>query len=510
MVAKSIPASADVAIIPGVQGTGGSPLVLNGIIGTLSTRVPIGTVLFLAGLQAVQSFFGVNSIQAQMAAIYFGGYTGATRLPQSLGFAQYNEAAIGGYLRSGAGLTLTAIQALTGVLTVTIDGTPYTTASINLTSATSFSNAGALIQAALVTAGATGVTCTYDATLGEFVILSSTTGVNANVGFATGSLATPMLFTSATGAVLSPGAAAATPAGFIAMIQSQTLNWAGFATDFDPDNGAAGGPVKLAFAQAISAVSPAGDEAFFYAAEDTDVALATGPAPTSFPVLSAQLNGRYAIYTPATGYTYGLQSAFTLACAASTNWAQTNGRITYKFRNSPLLTPAVTDLTISKNLDANGCNYYAAVATRNAKFQYNRQGSVSGAWDWMDEYVGQIYFNSQCQLALITFAQSVTFMPYVDPTYAQLRGVLKAPITEALNNGTIVKGVTLSSAQVQALIQATGGVDISSTLFAQGWYLQILDPGAPARGERTTPNMTLWYTDGGSIQQINMASIDIQ
>lgn len=510
MVAKSIPASADVSIIPGVQGTGGSPLVLNGMVGTLSTRVPIGTVMFYVGLQAVKSFFGVNSIEAQMAAIYFAGFTGATRLPQSLGFAQYNEAAVAGYLRSGPGLTLAAIQALTGVLTLTVDGTPYTTASINLASATSFSNAATLIQAALVTAGATGVTCTYDAVLGEFVILSGTTGAASNVGFATGSLAAPMLFTSATGAVLSPGAIAATPAGFIAMIQSQTLNWAGFATTFDPDNGASGGPVKVAFAQAINAVSPAGNEAFFYAGEDTDITLTEGAAPTSFPGLTAQLNGRYAIFTPATGYTYGLQAAFALGCAASTNWAQANGRITYKFRRSPLLTPAVTDLGIATNLDANGCNYYAAVATRNANFQYQRQGSVSGAWDWMDEYVDQIYFNSQCQLALLTFAIGLNSMPYVDPTYALIRGALKTPIAEALNNGTIVKGVTLSSAQVQALIQATGGVDISSTLFAQGWYLQILDPGAQARGTRTTPNMTLWYTDGGSIQQISMASTDIQ
>lgn len=509
MSAKSIPASADVSIIPSVQGTGGNPLVLNGVIGTLSTRVPIGTVPFFAGLQAVQNFFGVNSIEAQMAAIYFSGFTGATVLPQSVAFAQYNEAAVGGYLRSGPGLTLAAIQALTGVLTITIDATPYTTASINLASATSFSNAATLIQAALVTAGATGVTCTYDAILGEFVILSATTGSTSSVGFATGSLAAPMKFTAATGAVLSPGAAIATPAGFIAMVQGQTLNWAGFTTTFDPDNGAAGGPVKVAFAQAINAVSPAGDEAFFYAAEDTDITVTQGAAPTSFAVLTSALNGRYAIYTPTTA-TYGLQAAFALGCAASTNWAAPNGRITYKFRNNPNLTPVVSDLTIASNLDANGYNYYAAVATRNQSFQYNRQGSVSGAWDWMDEYVDQIYLNSQLQLALLTFATSMSFMPYVDPTYAQIRGALKGPITEALNNGSIVKGVTLSGAQVQALIQATGGVDISSTLFAQGWYLQILDPGATARGQRKTPNMTFWYTDGGSIQQINMASIDIQ
>lgn len=509
MVAKSIPASADVSVAPGVLGTGGSPLALQGVIGTLSTRVPIGTVMFLAGLQAVQAFFGVNSIEAQMALIYFSGFVGATRLPQSLGFAQYNEAAVGGYLRSGSGLTLTAIQALNGVLTLTIDGTPYTTATINLASATSFSNAATLIQAAIVTAGATGVTCTYDSQLGEFVILSSTTGANANVSFATGSLAAPMLFTSVTGAITSPGAGAATPAAFVTMVQGQTLNWAGLSTSFDPDNGAAGGPVKVAFAQAISAVSPAGDEAFFYAGEDTDITLTEGAAPTSFPVLTKALNGRIALYTPTTA-TYGLQAAFVLGCAASTNWAAVKGNIDYKFRSNPNLTPVVTDLTISKNLDANGCNYYAAVATRNQNFQYLRQGSISGNWDWIDEYVAQIYLNSQFQLALLSYQTQTNGTPYNDAGYSALRGVLKTPTTEALNNGTIEIGVVLSGAQVQALIQATGGIDISGTLFAQGWYLQILDPGAQVRGVRGSPAMTFWYTSGGFVHQLNLASTLVQ
>lgn len=509
MTANSIPASEDVAVNPGTLGTGGNPLVLNGIIGTASTRVPVGTVPFLAGLQAVQNFFGVNSPEAKMAAIYFSGFTGATVLPKSLGFAQYNAAAVPGYLRSGTGLTLAQIQAVTGVLTITISGTAYTTASINLASSTSFSNAAALIQTALVTAGATPALVTYDSTLAAFVISAGTAGPTNNVSFATGSIAAPLLLTSATGAVLSAGAAATTPAAFVAMVQGQTLNWAGLTTSFDPDSGAAGGPVKVAFAQAVAAVSPAGNEAFFYAGEDTDVVPTQGADPTSFAALTASLNGRVALYTPV-GAAYGLQAAFALGCAASTNWNAPNGRITYKFRSNPNLTPFVTDSTIAANLDANGYNYYAAVATRNQAFQYLRQGQISGEWDWIDEYVDQIYLNSQFQLALLSFATSQNSMPYNDPGYALIRGAMKAPTTQALLNGSIRTGIQLSPAQIVSLTQATGGIDISGTLFAQGWYLQILDPGAQARGARTTPTMTFWYTDGGSIQQITLASIDIQ
>ena len=43
----------------------------------------------------------------------------------------------------------------------------------------------------------------------------------------------------------------------------------------------------------------------------------------------------------------------------------------------------------------------------------------------------------------------------------------------------------------------------------QGYYLQILDPGAQVRGNRGTPVINFWYTDGGAVQKITIASIDI-
>jgi len=39
--------------------------------------------------------------------------------------------------------------------------------------------------------------------------------------------------------------------------------------------------------------------------------------------------------------------------------------------------------------------------------------------------------------------------------------------------------------------------------------LQVLDPGAQVRGNRGTPVINFWYTDGGAVQQITLASIDI-
>lgn len=54
------------------------------------------------------------------------------------------------------------------------------------------------------------------------------------------------------------------------------------------------------------------------------------------------------------------------------------------------------------------------------------------------------------------------------------------------------------------------GTKIDDVLSQAGWYLQVLPASPQVRAARGSPPITLWYTDGGSIQQINIASIDVQ
>lgn len=572
---NSIPANKLVAVQPGVLGTGGSPLSLNALWATDKTYPPIGTVYMAPSLLAVQNTFGVESQEAVMAAVYFTGFANCTRLPGALYFAQYNAAPVAGYSLSGsfAGIPLTTLQALSGTLIMSIDGRPVTTPSINLASATSYSNAASIIQAGIqgVGAGFTGTaaitsdvmnvtvatsgvlkvgdivhsgansaaitsfgtgtggigtynlatiadassgtvtvngpaaTVSFNSLLQAFEILSPTTGVNSAVGFATGTLATGVKFTSATGAVLSPGAAAATPQGWLNQAATQTLNFATIATTFLPDD-----DTQIAFAAAVNTSSPAGAERFMYVGETQDVTLGAGPAPDSFPGQTVAFNGRSAVYSDPAKDTYGKLAAFGCGATASINWAAKGGRITFAFRRNSALVPSVADETFSDNLDANNTNYYGAFATANQIFQQFQEGQISGDWDWMDEYVNQIYLNSQFQVALMNFMQDINAVSYNESGYALIRSAMLAPINEAVNNGTIVSGVALSPAQVAALTQAAGTPDIVSALFSQGWYLQILDPGSQARGNRTSPNMTFWYTDGGAVQKLNLASIDVQ
>ena len=77
-----------------------------------------------------------------------------------------------------------------------------------------------------------------------------------------------------------------------------------------------------------------------------------------------------------------------------------------------------------------------------------------------------------------------------------------------MHPGAIRPGVPLSNLQA-AEVNAAAGTQIDQILKNRGWYLQILDANAQVRAARSSPPITLWYMDGGSVQQINVASIEI-
>lgn len=500
----SIPASAIVDVVPSVISAGGSALDLIGLCLTENTRVPIGTVPSFPSAATVSAYFGPTSVQAAQAAIYFAGFEGSNVLPGAMLFAQYNLAAVAGYLRGGnvSGLTLTQLQALTGTLTITFAGTPLTSSSINLSAATSFSNAATIIEAAF-TSPPFGVT--YDSVSGAFVFTSTSTGATETITYATGTLAAGLLLTLATGATLSQGAAiAAAPAAFMAGIVAQTTNWATFFSDFDPDAGS-GNTLKLAF----SAWAGTTGGEFAYLGEDTDVTpTESTDAGSSLGQLikAAGISGTAPIWVQSIP---GGKAAFASGAIASIDFTETNGEATLAFKSQSGLTADVTNAEDAANLIANGYNFYGAYATANQGFTFFYPGSISGPFEWIDAYVGQIWMNSALQLALMELLTNVKSIPYNAAGYALISAAMQDPIQAALTFGLINTGVTLSSAQ-QAEVNNAAGVAIANTLQSQGYYLQILPATAQTRGNRQSPPITLWYVQGGSVQSIQVSSVEVQ
>lgn len=568
---STIPQSAIVNITPNVLGTGGSGLDLVGLLLSTSERVPIGTVQAFANNTDVGDYFGPASSEAAAAAIYFGGFDNSNTKPGSVLYAQYNTDDVEAFLRGGslAGMTLTQLQAVNATLNVTIDGV-LKTGTVNLSAATSFSNAALLIADALglvgeqtatftasiaattmtVTAVATGAlavgevvqgsgvtsgtyitalgsgtggTGTYtvshtqtvgseamtadspavafDAVTSAFIIYSGTDGASSTITYGTGTAATNLKLTLVTGAVTSQGAVVAAPIAFMNAIAGVTQAWATYALLFDPDNG--GNANKLLFAQWTDQQN----DRYAFSCWDTDATpFVTNPATSSLGYLIAQAgySGTMVFASP----DFNL-AVFACGVAASVDFAQTNGRTTFAFRQQGGLAATCTTQSAMNNLIANGYNFYGAYGTARSVNTYLYDGQISGDFAWGDSFINQIWLNNSFQETLTDLLLVAKSIPYNAAGNAQIAAALADDINAGLNFGAFRAGVILSSSQA-AQVNAAAGVNISDTLFIQGWYLQILAASPTVRAARGSPPMTFWYMDGESVQKINMTSVNVQ
>lgn len=510
MKIMAIPASDIVQVNPGVVGTGGNPLALNGVILTKSVLVPTASAISFASADSVSAFFGPSSDEYAVSQTYFLGFDNSTKKPGTLWFAPYVDT--GGraaWLQSGSlsSLSLTDLQALSGTIIVTVDGVVKTSSSINFATATSFTDA-----ATKITAGFTGtpLTATWNAVTSKFILTSATTGATSTMTFATGTLSASLKLTQATGAILSQGAVASTPSTAMDSVKAYTQNWVDFTTMWEPVTAD-----KTAFAVWTNAQN----QRFAYACWDTDAQAIVSGSTTCFGAVaksnaydgvvcvSGDANAAAAQGTTLAAMTRNL-AVFALGTVASIDFDATNGRITGAFKHQSGLLPTVTDQQVAANLLENGYSFYGKYATANDQFNFFYNGQMSGKWKWLDTFVDQVYLNSQFQLALMSLLTSVGSIPYNPQGYGLIRAAMLDPINSALNFGAIRTGVVMSEQQ-KAIVNQAAGLNVSDIIEKQGYYLQILDPGAQVRGNRGTPVINFWFCDGGAVQRIQLASVDI-
>ena len=332
-------------------------------------------------------------------------------------------------------------------------------------------------------------------------------GRPSTIAFASGSAATPLNMTQALGAVISQGSVGLTPAAFMPGIVNTTQNWASFFTVGDPDDGV-GNTQKLAFAAWNNSYQ--NGTRFAFICWDTDITpTLSNSATTSLGYLINTLfeyAGTSLWYDPSNE---GL-AAFQCGIGASLNFNATNGRTTFAFREQPGLVATVTNQQVGANLIANGYNFYGAYATANQQFVWNYPGTVSGQFLWLDSFMNQIWMNNQFQLALMELLQNIGSLPYNTAGYTMIEQSLQTEIAAALNFGAIRTGIPLSSSEALE-INTQAGFPIDQTVTQHEVGIFRIQPASSAavRAARTTPTMYFWYTDGQSIQQLTLNSLEI-
>lgn len=493
----TIPISQIVEILPGVIGGGGAASKLVGVVLTQDTSVPPGQPFTAYLATDASSQFGPSAPETVAANNYFPGIVNGGQLPYSLTYARYALTATpaGSYGANLGALTLTQLQALTGTLIVTTAAL-HTSSSINLSAATSFANAASIMTAAFTSPD---FTIAYDVQRNRFTLLTTATGPTATSTDVSGTLAAGVGLAQSAGAFIQTvGVAADTPATAMDRLITQTTNWGTFTTAW-----AATLSDRLAFAQWNSGQN----YSYLYFGWDTDAADQTPNNAATFgaQVLAAPYQGTTPVYG-------GIDTAAAYqGYAASINFNITNGRTTLAFRQFNAGTAATANtLSAANALLTNGYTYIGAYANAANQYTIAYNGQTSGAFLWCDTYLDQIYLNRELQRAFFEAMLAYNSIPYNSDGYTELYQAALDVIDAAVTSGIIRSGVTLSNSQAQQ-INTQAGRSISDVVQSRGWYLLIGDPAnvAQARQNRMSPAASLWYTDGGSIQQLNVNSIAV-
>jgi hypothetical protein len=356
------------------------------------------------------------------------------------------------------------------------------------------------------------IVVTFDSVSNGFIFHGSVAGTISTITYATGTLAATFnLSGTNTGAVLqATGISAPTPAQIMAGVIAVTTNWATFANVTDPDlDTSTGNATKLAYAQWVATTN----NQYAYVCADSDptpTESTSAPASLGGLLAAANLSGTILMWNGFGANGTGYQNAFVSGMVASINTNARNGRITLAFKGQTGLTATVTTEIVAQNLAANGYNFYAAYATQTQQFINMQTGQISGQYDWADSYVNQIWLNAALQSSLLLLLMTIGAIPYNSQGYGLLRAACMGPIQAALFFGAIVPGVALSTNQIVAVNNATGTTQAANLLSTQGWYLQIVPATAQIRAARQSPQMTLWYCDGGAVQQITLSSALVQ
>jgi hypothetical protein len=576
-VASAISSTQFVDATGSVVSAGGSNLALNGFLNTTNTRVPIGSVYSFPNLASVGSFFGTTSLVYQLAGVYFAGFTISNIKPAALLIQQYPwTSPVSAYVRGAnvSGLALTTVHMLAGYFSVTVDGVTYSAANVNLSTATSLSNAAQIMNTALAIPGAavatiTGsiATTTLTVTAGGGGLLGPgqlLTGASIVAGTyivqqlsgTTGSTGTYQVNISQT--VASESIAVTSPAvtydslsgGFV--ITSASTG-SGSSITYPVANGVNAVTLlaTLGLTQTTGAVISQGS-AIYAPASAMYGAIAVTTNFTTFmtdfePVLAdkvsfaqwaSQQNNTYiysmwdtnavnATTVPATGTAWqAIQAALysgtipnysdiNLAAAvmgaiASLNPNQLNGIATLFLKQFSGVTPSVTTSQASENLIANGFNFYGLISQQGIA---NSVGYANGTISGPYAFIDA--FVGQVILnngIAVALLQLLQAMKTVPYNSIGYTEVMEACQVPITQalNFGAISAGVTLSTQQASEVNNAAGVAIDSVLSTRGWYLQVVPATAAIRGARTSPQITLWYMYAGSVQQLNLSSILVQ
>ncbi len=432
---------------------------------TTSAELPVNTTREFQSFDGVSAFFGSDTDESRRAAFYFGFVSKNTTRPQNVSFTRWvntgsvTQTILGARLTS----TLAQLQAITGgSFSITIGTSVASLTGLNFSPAADLAGVATILQTAIrAESGAefTTATVAYNATRSRFEFTASgttTTAISVTAG-ATNDAAGPIGWL--TGAQLSAGAMAESITDLLRRSTEENNNFGSFAfvptlTQTQVVEAATWNSTQNVLFQYHVAVLPADAQAYSQAI----IAL----AGTGLTLMSTTAAGEFPEVLP-------------MAVLAATNYQARNSVQNYMFQTGNL-TPTVTTNADANLYDSLRFNYYGETQTAGQVRRFYQRGVLTGGdtnpTD-MNTYANEQWLKDDAGVNIMNLLLALPRVPANQNGRGQLLSAVQTTVNQALLNGAISIGRTLSNTQRVFITEATGDPRAFQQVQTSGYWVNM-------------------------------------
>ena len=446
---------------------------MGGLIITGNPLVPTGALLNFSSAAAVGTYFGTSSEEYARAVFYFGWISKNITAPNQLSFWNWNNDAatdslIFGEPGSYSASTFTPIT--TGDLTLTMAGLTEHVSGISFGSDSTLAQVAATMQTKIRAANSAWASAlvTFNATTGQFNLDSGVPGVDTISITAGTTTDVASLLGWLTGAVFSNGTAAQTISTSLNNLINLTNNFGSFCFT------TALAPVLATIEAAATwndSLTP--NNQFMFS-----VSVTAANAAAWYAALKNIGGCAATLVSPQAGSYSEMEPMMILAATQYAEPARNSVQdFMYQVFND---TASVTDGTHQALYDGMLINYYGNTQQAGQVLSFYQRGVMFGIAtnpQDMGVYCNEIWLKGALFTAIMTLLLSQAEVPANTTGAAQLTATCQSVINQALQNGTISVGKTLTTEQQLYITQATGSANAWQQVQAQGyWFNVVIEP----------------------------------
>ena len=483
------------------SGIGGASVASRKDLGlrlfTTNALFPTNTVLEFSSAADVGNYAGTQSTEYALAQAYFGRVSKSATVPNKISFMFAPFIATACSIISTITLaSLATYQAITnGSMVISMGGTSYTLSSLNFSGATSFADVAGVIETAIQanTAGGalyTSANVTFNASLQAFILTGGAAGENV-ITYATSAgsgtdISGTIGWNEASNPILSDGADATDLTQILNKTVELSDNFGSYAF--------IGLTLDYSNIAEIGAWNSAQNFEFLFCG---DVSNSNYSAVANVAKNYAGLVLCYQTFNDALpAY---LMPATILA---STNYSKVNGTVNYMYQQFPAQAVTVTTNALANTLDAVVVNYNGQTQKAGTKIEFFQDGYCADGTD-IAVYANEIWLKDAMKTEILNLEVASEKIPANDDGIAAILGVIQAVAGEALNNGTISVGKTLTNTQKAYITQLTGDNTAWQIIELNGYIIEIKLVMQVVNGaNKYIAEYSLIYSKGDSIRKV--------